>query len=196
MREVNMRSVESDLVDDLFPSRWSPRSFNEERIDDDAFTSLIEAARWAPSSRNMQPWRFVFAARDDPEWSGFLGVLDESNREWAHRASHLIIVIASADDTVVRPGVAFDTGAAWMSLALQAQLSGLVTHPMGGFDTDAARGVANIPEGFAPIAMVAVGVRGAIEDLPEHRRASESSRSQRKPIGEIASRGSFPERWT
>ena len=196
MREVNMRSVESDLVDDLFPSRWSPRSFDEERIDDDAFTALIEAARWAPSSRNMQPWRFVFAARDDPEWSGFLRVLNESNREWAHRASHLIIVIASADDTVVRPGSAFDTGAAWMSLALQAQLSGFVTHPMGGFDKDAARSVAKIPEGFAPIAMVAVGVRGAIEDLPEHRQATEASRSQRKPIEEIASNGSFPERWT
>ena len=195
MREVNARTVESDLVDDLFPSRWSPRSFNEERIDDDAFAALIEAARWAPSSRNQQPWRFVYAARDGAQWSGFLETLDEGNREWAHRASHLVMVIGPVQNGALHPGAAFDCGAAWMSLALQAQLSGLSTHPMGGFDKDAARSIAAIPENFVPIAMIAVGIRGAIEHLPEHRRASEETRSQRKPNEEIAANGSFPERW-
>lgn len=191
MRVVNERRITADLVDDLFPSRWSPRSFTGERISDDSFAALVEAARWAPSSRNMQPWRLIYTDRDSSEWETFTGLLNESNREWAHKASHLVLFLS--EDT--HPGRAFDTGAAWMSFALQAQLLGLGTHPMGGFKKDESLSSLNVPDGYVPMAMVAVGPIGTPEDLPEDRQDSERTRSDRKPFEEVAHAGSFPEGW-
>ena len=197
MREVNRRTVGSDLVDELFPSRWSPRAFTGKRITDDEFLALIEAARWAPSSFNEQPWRFISAARDGDSWEAFNALLSEGNRSWAHRASHLLILLAkeTRENGEPYPGSAFDCGAAWMSLALQAQLMGIATHPMGGFDKTAAKDLAKIPEGFSPLIMIAVGEPGPVETLPEHLQARERSRSQRKDIEGIMAHTAFSKEW-
>lgn len=197
MREVNGRTVDADRVDDLFVTRWSPRSFTEEIVDDERFAALIEAARWAPSSSNNQPWRFVYAARGSGHWDSFVSCLNEGNREWAHRASHLVILVRKETTERGTPYAtsAFDCGAAWMSFALQAQMLDLATHAMGGFDKDAARNVADIPDGFSPVIMIALGVRGDGSDLPEHRKESEQTRSRRKAFNAIASEGAFAQEW-
>lgn len=197
MRVVNEREIITDQVNDLFASRWSPRSFSEELIPQDRFDALIEAARWAPSSRNLQPWRILYARRGSEHWDAFLALLNESNQEWAEHASHLVLFLAqTAVDGRPNGSAVFDTGAAWMSFALQAQMNGLVSHPMGGFKKDEALSTLNVPDGYVPLVMVAAGFIGDPDSLPEHRRSAERTRSDRKPLDGIASEGSFPNRWT
>lgn len=189
------RVLESDLVSDVFVSRWSARSFSDDLVDSESFSACIEAARWAPSSSNNQPWRFVYSTRGSDSWDSFLDCLNEGNREWAHRASHLVI-LACKDRTerdTPYPMSLFDCGSAWMSFALQARMLGVETHAMGGFDKDAARAAARIPEGFSVTVMIAVGLLGDPDNLPERRRSSERSRSSRKNQSGIASEGVFQE---
>jgi nitroreductase len=153
--------------------------------------TLLEAARWAPSSGNSQPWRFLYARRDTPHWSQFLDLLVERNREWCVNAAALIVFISrTSSEQNGRPLVthAYDTGAAWMSLALQGSLSGLVVHGMAGFDYAKARTVLNVPEAFAVNAMCAIGRPGRVEDLPEFQRSRETP-SQRRPLAESAHEG-------
>src|SRR3954469_9226754 len=142
-------------IDKLFLERWSPRAFTGEPIAEADLAILFEAARWAPSAYNSQPWRFLYARRDTPNWERFLGLLNEFNRGWAQHASALVIVISKT--TFTAPGATeespalwhtFDTGSAWAYLALQASLSGWYTHGMAGFDQDLTRKELNIPEGY------------------------------------------------
>lgn len=157
-----------------------------------AVLSLLEAARWAPSSGNGQPWRFVWALRGTPAFDAFLATLVPGNREWAHRAGALVLVAARTvrDDGKPAPSAAFDAGAAWMALALQGTISSLVVHAMGGFDREAARTAAALPAGLEPQVVVAIGVPGRAEDLPEKLRAREQP-SDRLRVAEIAFEGSY-----
>lgn len=150
-----------------FTERWSPRAFNGEAIPEETLLSFFEAARWAPSAYNSQPWRFLYARRDTQNWQRYLGLLNEFNRSWAQHASALVIVISKT--TFVAPGATeetpalwstFDTGSAWGHLALQASLSGWHTHGMAGFDQELTRKELNIPEEYALHAAVAVGKLG------------------------------------
>ncbi len=156
--------------------------------------SLFEAARWAPSSFNEQPWRFVYAERGSRAWPGFLELLTEGNRSWAQRAGALIVVLSRT--TFSRSGRpapthSFDTGAAWQNLALQGTRLRLVIHGMAGFDHDRARTVVGAPQAFAVEAMIAVGRPGPAEVLPERLRAMERP-SGRKPVAGFAFPGAFP----
>ncbi|WP_436929615.1 nitroreductase family protein [Halosimplex halobium] len=177
----------------VFVNRWSPRAMTGETVADGDLRALFEAARWAPSSRNNQHWRFGYAERDDEEWESYLDLLAEGNRTWAADAGALLVVVSKTTfDYNGEPAGShsFDTGAAWQNLALEATRRGLATHPIGGFDHEAARERLDVPEEFDVEAMVAVGHRADPETLPEDLREREVPNG-RKPLGEITFQGRF-----
>lgn len=178
-------------VDRLFLDRWSPRAFDGSSLGEADLRTLFDAARWAPSSFNAQPWRLLYAVRGDANWDRFLGLLVPANQVWAKNAS-LLIFFVSATTSHDRPSHthSFDTGSAWMSLALQAQLMGLHAHGMAGVDYDAARTALEVPDDFRIEAAAAVGRRADPSILPEALRDNEKP-SGRKPIDEVAFAGNF-----
>jgi nitroreductase len=182
-------------VSPLFLGRWSPRAFTGELIPVETLLTIFEAARWAPSASNSQPWRFVYARRDTPAWESFLSFLVPYNQSWAHAASALVVVLSKA--TFTSPGktetttswtASFDTGAAWASLAFQAYKLGWAAHGMGGFNHDAARGVIRAPEEYRLEAVVAIGKRGEPTSLPERLQANERPNT-RRPLTETVFEG-------
>lgn len=180
-------------VGDLFLSRWSPRALAGEDLPHGELMALFEAARWAPSSYNGQPWRFVYARRGTEHWDRLFELMVEFNQQWAQGAAALVVVISRT--TFERNGKparthSFDTGAAWMSLALEATRRGLVAHAMQGFDYDRAREALGVGEEFSVEAMVAIGRPGQIEDLPEGMRDKEIP-SGRRPLSEIVFEGTL-----
>ena len=180
-------------VETLLYHRWSPRAMSGEVLPKAELMRLFEAARWAPSSFNEQPWRFVYAGREDERWAHFLDLLSEGNRRWAAAASVLIAVLSRT--TFERNGNpsrthSFDTGAAWQNFALQGSRMGLVVHGMAGFDYERTRGVLAVPEEFAVEAMIAVGRPAPATSLPESLREREVP-SGRKPVDEFAFPGVF-----
>ncbi len=196
INEVNVseyRKPEYD-VDPIFLNRWSSRAMSGEVIRRDEIMSLFEAARWAPSSFNNQPWRFLYAMRDTENWGLFFGLLLEGNQAWAKNASVLITVVSTKtfENGKSSRTHSYDTGAAWENLALQGILEGLVVHGMQGFDYDRARQVLNIPEGYEVEAMIAVGKPGKKEALPEKIQEREFP-STRNKVSEIAFEGKLKE---
>jgi nitroreductase len=177
----------------FFLSRWSGRAFSGDPLPDGALVSLLEAARWAPSSANSQPWRFVYAGRGTAAFRAFHDLLAPGNKPWCEKASALFVVASRSTRDDGRPARthAFDTGAAWMSLALQAHLMGLVAHGMGGFDYEKAAHVIGLPEDHVIHCMVAVGCPGRREDLPEPYRGREEP-SDRRPTSAFAFAERFP----
>lgn len=184
-------------IDPQFTERWSPRAFTGEALDKGSLMTCLEAARWAPSGNNLQPWRFVYGLRGTPAFERLLGTLMDSNRAWAQQAGALVLVLSRTQRLV--PGKdgpqpiashAFDAGAAWMSLALQAQALGLHAHAMGGFDKSRAREVLGVPEDHALHAVVALGRRGDASLLPEALRERERP-SARLPLSALVAEGSF-----
>ena len=180
-------------VDPLFLERWSPRAFDGSSIDQPDLDVILEAARWAPSAFNAQPWRFLFAHRQDPDWGRFLSLLLPFNAAWAADASVLLFVLS---DTLVRlPGAeeatpsrshSFDTGAAWALLALQATRLGYATRGMTGVDFTRARIELDVPERFQVEAAIALG-----RNIGGLRAPRPPKSSDRKPVAEYAIRGKF-----
>lgn len=164
-----------------------------ERITNIELNSLFEAARWAPSSYNNQSWRFIYAKRDTNQWKTFFDLMVPMNQMWAKNAAVLLVIISKKTfDYNGEPSVthSFDTGAAWMSLALQGSMNNLVVHGMSGFDYDKAREVLAIPVEFQVEAMAAIGKLGRKEDLSEEMQKIEMP-SDRKKIAEITFEGKF-----
>lgn len=185
-------------VDPLFVARWSPRAFTGEAISPEDLNSIFEAARWAPSSFNSQPWRFLYAHRDGADFPKFLDLLIDFNRQWAKNAAVLIVAVSAR--TFTRPGQteaqptrshSFDTGAAWANLALQATKLGWHAHAMGGFDLDRARTVLNVPDDHQVEAAIAIGRLGDKGLLPESFHAGETPNG-RRPVSSFALEGGFP----
>lgn len=179
-----------------FPARWSPRSFTARELSEAEVMSLLEAARWAPSGGNHQPWRFVWALRGDTEFAAIRHTLKGNNPVWAGEAA-VLFAVASKDTVQNRDGAevpnrtaGFDTGAAWISLALQAHAMGLCAHAMGGFDKDALAKAIGLPSGHTLYCVVAAGEQGPAENLPDGLRERESP-SGRKPVSAFALRGTF-----
>lgn len=189
------RKADYDILP-LLLNRWSPRSMTGEALTDAELFPLFEAARWAPSSYNGQLWRFIIARRRNKEqWDRFFGLLAPGNQAWAKQAAVLVVVASrKLFEYNNRPSVthAFDAGAAWENLALEASRRGLVTHGMEGFDYERARKELEIPEDFEVHAMIAIGKRGPRENLPEKARAMEEP-GTRRPLGEILFEGRFGE---
>lgn len=184
-------------INPLFTERWSPRAFTGEPIDDATLFSFFEAARWAPSGYNSQPWRFIYAKNDSPRWAEFVGLLSEFNRGWGQNASALVVLVSKT--SFVPPGKteaiaatthAFDAGAAWANLALQASLSGWSTHAVGGFDKAKARELLAIPEGYEVQVAIVIGKRGDKSSLSPSLQEREQP-SSRKPLAELISEGGF-----
>lgn len=174
----------------IFRERWSPRAMSGEEITHEELMTLFEAARWAPSSNNSQPWRFLFARRETPVWDTFYGLLTAGNKSWCDKAAVLMVVISrtTLDSGAPVRAHSFDAGAAWMSLALQGHLMGLAVHALQGFDCDRARVELAIPEEYTLEAMIAVGRPGRTEDLPEEMQKMEFPKS-RKTIFDFISEG-------
>ncbi|MDP8243874.1 MAG: nitroreductase family protein [Candidatus Hinthialibacter antarcticus] len=180
-------------VHDIFINRNSPRAMSGEAISDNELMSLFEAARWASSCYNEQPWRFVYAMRGSQPFQRFMNCLVEFNQTWCNNAAALIVLVSQdtfALNNNPNDWHSFDSGSAWQSLALQGSVNGLVVHGMAGFDKEKAAAAVNLPGGHSVEIMIAVGKPGPIDVLPQDMQKGETP-SQRKPMKEIALEGSF-----
>ncbi|MBA2393169.1 MAG: nitroreductase family protein [Ktedonobacteraceae bacterium] len=180
-------------IHELISERWSPRSFAGKSVERESLHSLFEAARWAASGGNQQPWNFLFATKENTEdYARFTSLLWERNAIWTKTAPVLVLVVAQL---YPRPGSEYisfyDTGMATANLLTQAVASGLVTHPMGGFDKDRAKAELNLPEGYEPIVMIALGYPGTLDQLPEALHERELAPRTRKPIDEFVFEGGW-----
>jgi len=181
-------------IEKLFFERWSPRALTGEEIPDAILNRLFEAARWAPSCFNEQPWRFLYAKRASKDWDTFLGALVEMNQAWAKNASVLIACVSKKTFTHNRKpnGVhSFDAGSAWQNLALQAHLLGWAAHGMAGVQYEKAAQDLNIPEDYKLEMMIAVGKTADPSTLPEDFRAKEWPPSGRKKVVEFVTQGKW-----
>jgi nitroreductase len=185
-------------VEPLFLERWSPRAFDGSLVPQADLETMFDAARWAPSAFNSQPWRFLYAHRGDAHWPLFLDVLVPFNREWAQHAAVLVYILSDTlpftDRKTGEPAPSlthsFDAGAAWALLALQAWRMGYYAHGMSGIELDRARDALGVPERYVINAAAAIGRQGDPATLPERLRAREEP-SDRDPLRDIAFHGPF-----
>lgn len=177
----------------LILNRWSPRAMSGEEFSDKELMTLFEAARWAPSSYNSQPWRFLYAKKNTRHWDTFFNLLGDFNKQWAKNAAVLLVVISKKTfEHNGKPSVThqFDAGAAWENLALEASHLGLVAHGMEGFDYGKAKKDLKIPDDYDVEAMVALGKRASKDVLPKEMQERELP-SNRKPLKDIIIEGPF-----
>jgi nitroreductase len=175
-------------VDDLIRRRWSPRTYADQEIPAAELKKLFEAARWAASSSNEQPWRFLVGRRGDDTYQKIFNALVEFNQSWAKSAPVLVLSVAKNVFTNNGKPNAYgmhDTGAASATLALQATAIGLHTHSMAGFDREQLRASFAIPSDYEIGAVTAIGYLGDPATLPEHLQKMEVSPRQRKPVEEF-----------
>jgi nitroreductase len=180
-------------IERLFLLRWSPRAMSGAPLAEAQLLSLLEAARWAPSTYNEQEWRYLYARRDTAGWALFLDLLLPANQAWCRNAAVLLVVLSKKTFTrngKPNPVHTFDAGASFENLALQGAALGLVVHGMAGFDRARARRELEVPDDFEVEAMIAVGHPGDPDDLPPELREREQP-SGRKPIAELAREGKF-----
>ncbi|NGX40076.1 MAG: hypothetical protein KR126chlam1_01416 [Chlamydiae bacterium] len=194
--EVKTKRQATYPINSLILNRWSPRSMSGESMSDEELLPLFEAARWAPSSFNDQPWVILYAKRGTPEWNLFFDLLVEPNKTWVKNASAILVV--TSRETFERNGNpsathSYDTGASWMAMALEGSSRGYVVHGMSGFDYKKARTVLEIPEGYTVEAMAAIGKPAPKEQLPEGLQKIEAP-SGRKPLNKVAVHGKFPKK--
>ena len=182
-------------ISDLLRRRWSPRAFADKPVEPEKLRSLLEAARWAPSSFNEQPWSFIIATKTHmDDYAKLLSCLTEKNQQWAQLAPVLMISVAKL--TFEKNGKpnrhAFhDVGLAMGNLLAEATTLGLVVHQMAGFSVDRVRELYAVPEGFEPVAGVALGYQAEAEVLPESFREQEVGSRSRKPINTFVFEGKW-----
>jgi nitroreductase len=182
-------------IHELIGRRWSSRAFSDRPVEPDNLRSILEAARWAPSSRNEQPWAYLLATRDDSKsFEDLAGVLMSANRAWAQNAPVLILTLAHTQlekDATPNRLAFHDLGQATANLVVQATSLGLSTHQMGGFDVEAARQRFHVPAGWEPVSVIAIGYPGDADTLPEPFRERETAQRQRKPLGQFVFSGTW-----
>lgn len=190
--DFSQRSAQA-TTNDQFRLRWSPRSMNGQALTLAQVQSLCEAGRWAPSCFNSQPWRFIYALPDTPQWQPLLDLLMDVNKLWAAKAGALVALVArthfEANDAPAATH-SFDTGSAWMSMALQAQHMGLTAHAMWGFHHDQAADALKLPEYVSTQALIAFGHPAPAEALPDPLREREVP-SPRKALSELMFNGAM-----
>jgi len=173
-------------IHDLIGRRWSARAFSEQPVEPEKLISLFEAARWAASASNEQPWAFLVATQQDPKnFEIMLSVLVDANRGWAKKAPVLILTLAHTQfdkDGRANRHAFHDVGQAVANLSLQATALGLTLHQMGGFNVEAARERFTVPQGWEPVSVIALGYAGDPESLSEALQQRETARRQRKPL--------------
>lgn len=173
---------------DLLARRRSPRGFAADRpVDDETLRTLLEAARWAPSAGNSQPWRFGVARRGEPAFEALGAALAAGNQVWARKAAALLLLAAQTRDEAGRPRrwAVYDTGQAAAHLTVQAEAEGLSVHQMGGFDPAAAAEVFALPADLEPLVVLAVGWHDPEADLPEPYASRERAPRVRLPLAEL-----------
>lgn len=174
-------------------NRWSPRAMSGEPIEEKVLMSLFEAARWAPSASNIQPWKFLYAKRDTKHWPKFFDLLVDFNKSWCKQAAVLGLIISLKILEKTKkpsPSYALDAGAAWENLALEGASRDLVVHGMAGFDYSRAREILEIPADYEVLAMFAVGKKAPKETLSEELQKREIP-STRKKVTEFAFEGGY-----
>ena len=180
---------------DAIAERWSPRAFDPDRpLSEADVLPLLEAARWAASSSNLQPWRLAWALRGEDAFGRLLSCLNPGNAAWAHRAGALLLgcaVVDKPDGRGPNRHAAHDLGAALAQMAVQAAANGIGMHAMGGFDREAARTALAVPPGVEPFTAVALGWPGDPALLDPDRRAREGAPRVRLPLADIAPRGGW-----
>ncbi len=191
--EIQTKRTSEYPINPLILSRWSPRSMTGEELGDDDIMPLFEAARWAPSSFNNQPWRFIYAKRNTEHWDRLFNLLVDANKTWAKKAALLAVVISRKNfEFNEKPARThqFDTGSAWENLALEASSRGIVAHGMQGFDYEKAKTELGIPADFEVMAMIAIGKRGPKENLPTELQDKEKP-NDRKALKDIIMEGTY-----
>lgn len=188
--------IDHDILE-VISNRWSPRAFSDKSISDNDLNLLFEAARWAPSGFNLQPWRFIVCKQGTPAFDKLISVLMEMNQTWAKTAP--VVVLAASQTTIVgndkpsRPNgyAQYDLGQAVANLAVQATSMGIYVHQMAGFSKDKADEVFEIPENFNSVVTFAMGYLGEADSLPEVLAEREVLPRQRKPLSEIVFDGEW-----
>lgn len=186
-------------IDPLFLERWSPRAFDGSDVPDADLAAMFEAVRWAPSAFNSQPWHFLYAKRGDAHWQRFLSLLIPWNQSWAHTASVLVYIVSDTTPMTDKEGApkessthAFDTGAAWLSLALQATRMGYHAHGMSGIQYDLARAELGLSDRYQLNAACVIGRIGDLAQLDEKMQSREHP-SNRKPQDDFVHAGNWPQ---
>ncbi len=181
----------------MFVNRWSPRALTGEAITREQLHTVLEAARWAPSAFNYQPWRFIYALRDTAQWGPIFEGVKEGNRTWVKDGAALIVLVSAknaqfpgADAPGPNAWHSFDSGAAWISMAFQAMQMGLVAHALAGFEADKIRAATALPDDYAVNAVIVIGKQGEKAKLPEALQAREAP-NDRKPLSAISFEGKF-----
>lgn len=175
----------------LISKRWSARAFSEQAITDDALKQIFEAASWAPSSMNEQPWKFYYTHRNDPSFEKFYDCLMPGNKLWADKAQVLILSLAERDfSNNPNPNrhAWHDVGAANMLLLLQAAELDIYGHQLGGFDREKTIQVFQLPEHLEPVCFIALGYLGDLNQLQEPFKTREQAPRSRKPVSDFVSK--------
>lgn len=182
-------------IHDLLRRRWSPRAFADRAVEREKLASVLEAARWAPSCYNGQPWRFLVATKAEPDdYERMLGCLVEFNQMWARQAPVLLLSVAQMQfehNGAPNAHAWHDVGLATQNLMVQAMSMGLYTHAMAGFDAEQARAVFSIPTGYEPAAAIALGYPGDAASLPPKLQEQEAVPRVRKPLEELVFAGTW-----
>lgn len=191
MAEQNKRQLKHD-IDSIHIERWSPRAFSTQAVTEKQLHCLLEAARWAPSAGNFQPWSFVYAYQE-ADRERFLSFINDTNIAWCHRVPAFIMILSRKtvnEEGVQNPFASFDTGAAWGYLSLEAHRQGLITRAMGGFNKEKARSLLRVPEEYELEAVVAVGYHDP-EAVLDERDAEREEASDRKRIESFSFEGEY-----
>nr|MBI3613172.1 nitroreductase family protein [Nitrospirota bacterium] len=185
-------------IHELLLRRWSPRAFSSRRVEPEQLRCLLEAARWAPSSNNAQPWSFLVATQDDPEeYQRLLSCLREGNIRWAKQAPVLLISVTRLnfeDGRQPNRHAFHDVGLAAANLTLQATTMGLAVHQMAGFFPEKVKEIYAVPADHEPVTAIALGYPGDPATLPDDLRARESATRTRQPIGSFVFSGRWGQR--
>jgi nitroreductase len=181
-------------INDLAKKRWSPRAFLDKPIEKEKIISLFEAARWSASGGNEQPWHFIVGVHPDETWQKIFSTLDQGNQAWNQHVPVLIMAIGnkiSSWDGNISPVYQYDTGQSVAHLSIEAMNQGLHVHQMGGFSSEKALELFDIPETYQPMTVIAVGYIGDPETLPEKLKHRELQDRKRKKLREMVFSGKF-----
>jgi nitroreductase len=175
-------------IHELIRNRWSPVAFDSRPVDFEQIHLLFEAAKWAPSGSNAQPWRFIYATSDMPDYKVLLDLMDEKNQEWARTAPMFVLALAQVVSTYKNRSnrlAFYETGMAVSNLLLQATHMGLHVHQMAGYDFERAKEALVIPTRYEPTAMMAIGYKGDRSQLPADVAAREDRKRERMEISKF-----------
>jgi len=186
----------SELIKDLIRKRKSIVLFSDKQVENEKLEQIFDSARWAPSSFNEQPWRFIYATKDNTtDYEKFVSVINDHNRIWASKAPVLILSIAKTNHShneAENKYAFYDVGQAVATLALQATELGLYLRQMAGFDPAKAKENLDIPEGYEPVSMIALGYPGEVDENTDERLVwKQNHKRTRKPLNEVVKKGTW-----